>query len=171
MNPQELENLTPPPTTEMLHDHAGGDSVKLKVSNITGDIRATVYTLVPSNKLRVSADTLAVGYDLGFTKKKEIQVTWGGTIRVSFLYLSIDEYRADFSVYLNGVASPMNFISTTAVSPWQSFSIDVGISPGDTIQLYARNLYGGGYQVCNFRIYWDEVKNTSIPAKYTVNIN
>ena len=170
MNPEELLNITPSPAPEILHDHSGADSVRLKVSDLTGDIRTTNYTLVPSNKLRASADTVRTGYDGSYTKKKEIQVLWGGTIKVYWEIASIGGTEMASIIYLNGVL--WGGQHDTNVESYQPVSENVPVSAGDLVQLYAKNSHApDGYAVRNFRLYWDEVKDTSIPTKYTVNLN
>jgi len=116
--------------------------------------------------LEASADTVGGPADIpNWTKKKEIKIPHGGTLRIKFdLHgTSGGEYCVRGKIYRNGVA--VGTEREQCADSWQTFSEDIsGWSAGDLAQLYIQT--DGNYtglEWRNFRIYVD------IPSTSYVN--
>jgi hypothetical protein len=110
-----------------------------------------------SDTLVASADTERAWTDDAYTKRKEIIVRLGGTIRVKF-----DMKRSAVGapgvlgkIYVNGVA--VGTERSSGDTTYETFSEDISISPFDLVQLYTNRNGGAGITgyVRNFRIYYD----------------
>jgi len=112
---------------EVDHDHNGVNS-----KPITG------FPYAAGDDILVAADTARTDITGVFTKKKEIQLLRGGTIRVKFDLMTDSPAKlASAQVYKNGVAygTLQSTYSTTFVTIAEDIS---GWAPGDLVQLYMK---------------------------------
>lgn len=120
-------------------------------------------SVIASDTLQISADTLRQDGDDAYVLVKEIAMYWPGTVRVKFdLAESNNGTSAYARIYVNGVARGTERQATG--STYVTFSEDITVVQGDLVQLYAKDVSGGGtdfYQVKNFRLYFTKTVSTS----------
>lgn len=95
---------------------------------------------------------------LTYTKRKEIIINRGGTLRVEFKTRGGTSYGGYLKVYRNGVAVGTEF-SSSGYPGYETVSEDIsGWSAGDLVQCYLKCYDNGNAQVCvkDFRIYVTE---------------
>jgi len=113
-------------------------------------LKYMIRKLIPSDTLRVSANTEAIPY---YGNKwcivKQIRVNLSGRIRVKFKYKSTKD-NSEFKVqtYIN--IKPGDTVSTTSLE-YVSHSYEISVEPGYSIDLQAL----GRGKVCCLGLYWD----------------
>jgi len=102
-----------------------------------------------------------------YTRAREIQVGFGGTLRIKFDILSGDGTPVYGRIYKNGVAvgTEQSTTSTTYVTKSEDIS---GFEANDKIQLYIRGGASSGNKIRNFRFY-TAVKFGFAYATYTLS--
>jgi len=131
-------------------------------------------TYAASNVLHHSADAIASGaHSITYVKVKEIQIFFGGEIRVGYTYkTNINGEEMKFKVYINGVA--VGTEQSDYIEDWTTFTEDFDVESGDLIQVYTRqaSITGGSAQVKEFRIYYDkDVLPDPESGQATVNLD
>lgn len=129
-------------TAAVDHDHDGVNSKPiLGIPYMAGD------------DVLVAGDTVRTDFTGVFTKKKEIQLLRGGTLRVKFDLMSNNPSKLAYAqVYKNGVAEGtlQSTISTTYVTISEDLA---GWVPGDLVQLYIKTETAGFVATAaNFRL-------------------
>ncbi len=120
-----------------------------------------------SDNLEISADTTRSKDDDAYTKVKQIEIDWGGTIRVKFdLRSDTATWTAYGRIYVNDVA--VGTIRSLNTQTFVTYSEDISVDPHDKVQLY---IHGGSgthdAQTRNFRLYFDR----AITNDYTIDLN
>lgn len=147
------DNSLEPPTKNAVYD---------KIESLTIP-EYGVYTA--SDSLLTSADTERTGTSNNYEKVKEMKIVFTGTYRVKFdLSNLIGASNAYGRIYKNGVAFGTE--RTLNSTSYTTYSEDLAFTIGDTLELWARVVSGGGdsYKVRNLRLYGTKtyIVNTTI---------
>jgi hypothetical protein len=153
-------------STLSLNTATNGNIITGSGSLTAGSFIGPITYIVASNNLKYSADTERAGDTGSFTPvlTKSIQINRTGTIRVKFdvdfrsfssftTLVKNNRYTNLYAAYGNGMAS-LFYVSGNS-SGYNTYTTDISVSAGDTIQLYT---LGDGTHYCNvknFRIYYD----------------
>ncbi|MCX6785908.1 MAG: hypothetical protein NTZ18_03610 [Candidatus Komeilibacteria bacterium] len=116
-----------------------------------------IPALVASDTLKQSANTVRQTSNVSnYTKRKEIQIYWEGTVRVKFDMSSDSSNSVWGRVYKN--SSAIGTERTLSVADgYHTYSQDFTVAKNDLIQLYDKTGSGDGsiVSVQNFRLYYD----------------
>jgi 2-phospho-L-lactate guanylyltransferase (CobY/MobA/RfbA family) len=100
----------------------------------------------------LSADSQRTGANTAYSKVKEIQVYYGGTINVYFELMTADaSYPAYGRIYKNGVAVGTERVCSVAGS-YVSYDEDISVQKDDLLQLYTHGTGGASWYCRNFRL-------------------
>ncbi len=106
----------------------------------TAPVQGVVLRFAASDEIRDSADAVTTILATTYAKIYSVQVPLyypaGSTVRVKFDLLGDGGYPVTVygRIYVNGVA--VGTPRSNATSSWVSFSEDVAVSPGDTVEVW-----------------------------------
>lgn len=107
---------------------------------------------------------IQIAHHDGYHKYKEIQISRGGTLRISFDLKARWNFLAYGKIYRNGL--PVGRERSTQNTFYTTFTEDIaGWNAGDLVQIYCYNSGGGDEYIANFKI---KVNN---PTTTVVNID
>ncbi len=110
---------------------------------VVGDGKVSALQVLAGDLLLVNDAFRSQDLNTTYQKQKEIQVNWGGTVRVSFNLYRINGAAAYGRIYKNGVAVGIERSTNSDTSI--IYTEDFSVNPGDKIQLYCRQFSGQYY--------------------------
>lgn len=159
------EDVTEAKTASKIPRRDSNSDVLVATTPTAGDAAASktyvdtltdlTFSVVVSDLLKVSADTIRTSTSDTYEKLKEIEINYTGDIRVKFEIAATAAAGTAFGrIYINGIAVGTEREPDEQNGNYTIFSEDVNITNGDLVQIYAKRTTDETAYIKNFRIYY-----------------